>query len=215
MTSPGPPTHWAAWHRAYADPTSALSARLDAVVAQVRAALDRRSPGQVRLISACAGQGHDVLAALEHHPRRADVVGRLVEADPHNAHAARRALAAAGHGGLESVHGDASTTDAYVGIAPADVVLLCGIFGNVPDDDVRTTVTLAPMLCAAGATVIWTRHRAAPDLTPTIRGWFAASGFTEVAFESPGPSAWAVGVHRLVRAPTPLREGLRMFTFTR
>jgi hypothetical protein len=70
-------------------------------------------------------------------------------------------------------------------VVPADVLLLCGIFGNVSAADIERTVTAAPALCGPGATVIWTRHRREPDLTPRIRAWFTAAGFEEVAFGTP------------------------------
>jgi hypothetical protein len=44
-------------------------------------------------------------------------------------------------------------------VLPADVLLLCGIFGNVSDGDIRRTVQAVPALCRAGATVIWARPR--------------------------------------------------------
>lgn len=210
-----PTTHWTAWHRDFSDPASPLSQRLRIVVSRARNALNALPPGPVRLISSCAGQGLDVLAALENHPRATDVVGRLVEADPHNAASSRRALDSAGLLAVESICGDASVTDAYVGIAPADLVLLCGIFGNVSDDDVRNTVENSSMLCAQGAHLIWTRHRNAPDLTPQIRDWFESGGFEEVAFDSPGPGMWSVGTYRLTSQAAPLRQGLRLFTFIR
>lgn len=97
---------------------------------------------------------------------------------------------------------------------PADVLLLCGIFGNVSDDDIRRTVAAAPALCAAGGTIIWTRHRRAPDLTPDIRAWFGASGFDEVTFDALATSTLVgVGVNRLRHAPgTELPAG-PLFTF--
>lgn len=44
-----------------------------------------------------------------------------------------------------------------VGVVPADLLPLCGIFGNIIDDDVERTVRAVPSLLAAGGTVIWTR----------------------------------------------------------
>src|SRR5437588_705704 len=78
-----------------------------------------------------------------------------------------------------------------------------------------------PQLCARGATVIWTRHQRAPDLTPTVRAWFEAAGFVELAFESTDPDPpglWAspvqgVGAHRWAHDPVPLEPGVRLFTF--
>lgn len=40
---------------------------------------------------------------------------------------------AANRPGIEVVHGDAGTTDAYTGAVPTDVVLLCGVLGNLTD----------------------------------------------------------------------------------
>jgi hypothetical protein len=89
------------------------------------------------------------------------------------------------------------------------------IFGNVSDEDIERTATAAPALCAPGATVIWTRHRRPPDLTPRVRGWFQASGFEEVAFDVPGqtPTGAGVGVARLaVPPPAALPDG-PLFSF--
>src|SRR5262249_13116556 len=91
----------------------------------------------------------------------------------------------------------------YADVLPADVLLLCGIFGNVSEGDIQRTAQAAPALCAPGATVIWTRHRRPPDLTPRIRAWFRASGFDEVAFDTPDTKALTgVGVGPLAR-PRP------------
>lgn len=68
------------------------------------------------------------------------------------------------------------------GVLPADVLLLCGICGNVGDRGIERAVRAAPALCRAGATVIWTRHWRPPGLTPQVRAWFAGGGFAEIAF---------------------------------
>ncbi len=205
---------WVAWHGAYDDPSSALTARLERVREHLRLAIGQPPPGPVRLVSLCAGQGRDVIGALRGHPRRRDMTGLLVESDPRNAGLARAAAAAAGLSGLEVREADAGRPESYADALPADVLLLCGIFGNVSDEDIHRTVAAAPAMCAAGATVIWTRHRRAPDLTPAIRDWFAASGFDEVAFDAlETATLTAVGVGRLNRAP---RAGLPdgpLFTF--
>lgn len=99
------------------------------------------------------------------------------------------------------------------GIAPATIVLACGVFGNISDSDIETTVTALPTLCRAGATVIWTRHRRSPDLTPTIRHWFADAGFQEDAFEALAGTSVSIGVHRLVAQPRAFQPGRRLFTF--
>jgi hypothetical protein len=200
---------WHGWHEAYDDPASSLARRLAIVQDGIRAALDRCPPGPVRAVSVCAGQGRDLLGVLAGHPRAPDVRARLVELDERNVAAARAALPP----GVEVVEGDAAVSDAYLGAVPADLVLLCGVFGNVSDSDVERTVRFAPQLCAPGATVIWTRHRHAPDLTPSVRRWFVEARFEEVSFDAPPESAAAVGVVRYAGAPVALRPGERFFTF--
>jgi len=70
---------WQAWHEDYETPDSALGRRLEVVQAQIRAALDRVAPGPVRIISVCAGQGHDLSTVWRRHQpsacRTATVIG--------------------------------------------------------------------------------------------------------------------------------------------
>jgi hypothetical protein len=203
---------WLAWHRPYDDPDSRLSQRLHVVHEQVRDALDRAAPGPISAISICAGQGRDVLGVLVDHPRSADVTARLVELDPRNAEIAREVAKKAALGGLEVITGDASISSAYDGAVPADLVLVCGVFGNISDSDIARTIEYLPRLCAPGATVIWTRHRKPPDLTIEIRRWFATHGFDEIAFISPAET-WGVGTHRLMGSGLPFQPDVRLFTF--
>jgi hypothetical protein len=215
MTAGDDATHWASWHQDYADPTSPLSQRLAVVVNRVQQAVGQLPPGPISIISACAGQGHDVVLALQDHPRAADVTGCLVEWDEHNVHLAAAALRSAGLLGIEAIRADASELNTYRDMPRADLLLLCGIFGNVSDQDVENTIAHASRLCAPGAFVIWTRHRHAPDLTPRIRAWFGQAGFEELSFESPGENAYSVGMNRLVHQPSRSAPGLKLFTFLR
>ena len=189
---------WVRWHGAYDDPASHLSARLERVRWHLAQAIGQAPPGPVRLVSLCAGQGHDVLGVLPGHPRRDDVRALLVEADAGNAALAASRAAAAGLAGVEVRRADASLVSSFADALPANVLLLCGIFGNVGESDIERTVRAAPGLCADGATVIWTRNRRPPDLTPRIRSWFTGSGFEEVAFDTPDTGTMTgVGVNIL------------------
>lgn len=207
-------TDWYAWHADYDRPDSALSRRLAEVRDQVRAALDAAPAGPLRAVSLCAGQGSDLLPVLATHPRRDDVTARLVELDPRNAEVARRFADAAGLDRVEVVVGDAARTDRYADLAPAHLVLVCGIFGNIVDADIRNTVRHCAALCATGGTVLWTRHREEPDLVPTICEWFAEEGFEAVAVSSPADRV-GVGAHRFTGTPRPLAAGATMFEFVR
>ena len=200
-----------AWHEAYDDPSSTLSARLKLVQAQLAGAIDRAPAGPVRLVSLCAGQGHDVIGVLPGHPRRDDVSAVLVEADRHNAEVAREHAARAGLAQVDVRHADASRVASFADALPADVLMLCGIFGNVSETDIEHTIAAAPALSAPGATVIWTRHRRPPDLTPRFRALFAVAGFEEVAFGSPEAApqigVGAVRLRATAGAPVPRASG--------
>jgi len=203
---------WHEWHDLYENPQSWLGRRLTVVQERLRIALDDAPPGQLRVISVCAGQGRDLLGVLPEHPRRADVWARLVELDERNAAVARAAAQAYGLDGVQVVVGDAAVTDHYQAYVPADLVLLCGVFGNISDADVANTVRHATQLCATGGTVLWTRHRGEPDLFPQIGAWFEEQGF-EPVFATDPAAGFGVGVHRHTRTPKPLVTGARMFTF--
>ena len=208
-------TDWQAWHQEYEDPTSRLSRRLAVVQRFLGEALDRAPRGRIGVLSLCAGQGRDVIGVVRDHPRRDNVDAVLVEADARLAAAARSAIDDAGLGAQVSViEADAGITTNLRKGAPADVLLLCGIFGNVTDDDVEYTVRKAATLCSEGATVLWTRHTAPPDLTVRIRQWFAESGFVEVGIEAPEEWRYGVGALRLGDEPVAFPADLRLFSFT-
>ena len=203
-------TDWVQWHTDYDASGSAHAHRLSIVQDQIGRALERAAPGPVRLLSLCAGQGRDVLPALATHPRGRDVVGRLVELDPELC-----AMACSGAPpGVAVVQGDAGTTAACVGAVPADLLLLCGIFGNISDDDVARTVRAVPSLLATGGTVVWTRHT---GLTPRIRAWFTEVGVAETAFVTGRATGerWGVGAGTLRATSRPLAPDRRLFRFVR
>ena len=214
-------TDWVAWHDRYEDPDSPQSRRLGLIQRHIARVLSDSALGPVRVVSMCAGDGRDLLGVLSRHPRRFDVRARLVELNPDLAARARHAAASAGLSSIEVVTADASDPSVYVDAVPADLVLTCGVFGNIPDQDVRSTIKALPAFTVAGATVVWTRHRRPPDLTPAIRGWFQEAGFSEVAFEVPDgvpnsaipSSSIGVGAHRYEGShPIPLPGG-RLFKF--
>lgn len=250
MTTDGQPsgrrTDWNAWHHDYTEAGSPLARRLEIIRPEIRrvfAAADARSAGgrsePLTVLSACAGDGRDILEILaerhrrgEHRPepRSSGAAGAvpqpppvtievtLIETDPRNL---ERAALFCRHEGLTGVRlrdCDAGLAGSYLGAVPADLVLMCGVFGNLADPDVRRLVEFLPRLCGVGATLIWTRTRRPPDLTPTLRNWLAAAGFTELSFTAPPNVQFAVGVHRFDAQPLPLPGTLadqRLFSFVR
>jgi hypothetical protein len=210
MTQPD----WLSWHDAYDQPDSSLARRLAAVQDRIRIALDEAPPGPLRAISMCAGQGRDLLGVLKDHPRRDDVTARLVELDERNAGKARQSADEAGLDRVEVLTGDASLTGNYSGIAPAYLVLACGLFGNMTHADIKRTIGYCTQLCAHGGTVIWTRGRFEPDIVPQVCEWFEERGFEELWVSDPGVG-YGAGAHRFTAASDPLEPGARMFTFDR
>lgn len=204
-----------AWHRGYEDPASTLPWRLGVVQQAIDVALDERT-GPVRVLSACSGDGRDVIGVLSRRTDADRVSARLIEVHPTIARAAERAAAAAGLPAVSVHAADAGETDAYVGAVPAEVVLLVGIFGNITDRDIARTIAAAPQLCAPGATLVWSRGRDGGDRNAEVRAWFAAAGFDEIAYRTLDEGTRpAVGIARYVGEPADLVTGQRLFTFIR
>jgi Putative methyltransferase len=197
-------TDWLDWHRDYGDPASSLSRRRRVVQGYLRQILAGCEPAgaPIRLLSMCAGDGGDVLPVLAAWRSGRLVQALLVELDPE---LADRARAAAGRLGLASAvrvrSADAGRSDSYAELAPAHIVLACGVFGNIADADVRRTVDALPGLLCTGGWVIWTRGRGADGTEPSgfVRQLMAERGFTELAFSAPDDAKFRVGLHRLDR----------------
>ena len=92
-----------------------------------------------RVLSLCAGDGRTCSPELAARPRLApDVL--LVERDETLAGQARSAAAALGVGRVDVRAADAARPASFADALPVDLLLLCGIFGNVADEDIRRTV---------------------------------------------------------------------------
>jgi hypothetical protein len=203
------------WHRRYEDPDSDLSWRLRVVQGYIQSALDERS-GAIRALSACAGDGRDLLEVLMRRDDASRVSATLVELHPAIAARAREAAASTAARVLVRAL-DAGQSDAYVGAVPADLVLFVGIFGNISETDLTRTIDASPQLCATGATLLWSRgRRHAGDLNDQIRAQFHRAGFAELAYDTLDSGSWpAVGVVRYEGPPVSLIGGRHLFTFTR
>ena len=212
---------YVAWHAAYDDPTSSMSWRLQRVRGLLGAELDRRE-GRTRVTSVCAGDGRDVIGVLS---RRADaprVHATLLEVHPDIVATAR--TAASDLPNVEIRPADAGMTDSYAGAAPADVLLLVGVFGNISDADVERLVRAVPTLCSRGALVLWSRGLAidldgvSGNLNDDIRRWFAEAGCVEESYEvfdGQSTERSALGAARFTGDPQPLVPGRPLFTFLR
>ncbi len=210
---------WHEWYREYDDPASSLSERLAVVRSRLSSLLAAAAPGPVHLLGLCSGDGRDTLPVVAESGVQVTAV--LVELDAELASAARESAARLGLGAVEVRIADAGDTSCAVDAVPADVVMACGIFGNITDDDIARTVATLPTLLAPGGAVIWTRGHRAPhdpsrragDPAEHVRSMFAAAGFEEVDFVGPEHRSFRVGVHRWPGPSAPYRPGARMFDF--
>jgi SAM-dependent methyltransferase len=203
-------TDWKEWHAGY-DGDGSLGRRLEVVRRRIVEVLEGLTGA--RILSLCAGDGRDVLPVCAQ--RGGDHEVFLVDMDPQLATgAAQRARRL----GLTAVHvmvADAGAPAAYRRLLPVDLLLLCGVFGNISDGDVRRTMQAARAMLAPGGAVIWTRGGSDPDPRPTVRRWFQEAGFEELAFDG-APEHYGVGLSRL-RGETVSTERLpeQLFEFIR
>jgi hypothetical protein len=204
-------TDWRAWHTGYVDPESPLSRRLRVIQGAVGGWLvDQSHPD--RILSLCAGDGRDVLEVLAGRPDARRVSATLVELDPELAQRARVRAARACLDNVEVRCADAGSSATFVDRLPAGLLLLCGLFGNISDDDIERTVGALPAMIRPGGAVIWTRSRRSPDITPAIQSWLDRAGFQKRVFVAPDDVLWSVGVYDLL---TPMVTDLpgRLFSF--
>ena len=207
-------TDWHEWHRSYDDPASSLSQRLVVVGRRIGDALDLLGAGCERILSLCAGDGRDVLPELASRPACRPASVRLVELDPVLADGARRRAEELGLPGVDVVVGDAGDRRTFDDVLPVDLLLLCGVFGNVVDADIRTTLQAAAAMVRPGGCLVWTRGRFEHgDLRPEVRRWSVDAGFIELAFDGE-PAPYGVGLYRNDR-PGSRSLPDRLFTFVR
>lgn len=190
---------WQQWHRDYDDPESSLSKRLEVVRRYLAQAL-ADAPPPVRLVSLCSGDGRDSIPVIADSGR--DVEAVLVELDPTLADAARH-RAAERDVPVTVRNVNAGLSSSFADHAPASVLLLCGIFGNISDADIDRTIRAVPSFLAQDAVVIWTRgdhevdgRTAAVVPSERVRRSFIDTGFTEPDFARPDDAVFRVGMHR-------------------
>lgn len=203
------------WHRSYDDPASSLSRRLEVVRRRLGEALNALHRHDLRVLSLCAGDGRDVLDVVGRRAAHPEPSIVLVEQDCRLAAAAAERANAHRLSQVVVVQGDAGLASTWSEHVPVDLLLLCGIFGNISSDDVRRTIDSIPALVRHGGHIVWTRGSdPGPDLRNQLRAWCSATGLIEVAYDGP-PEAFGVALN--VRPPTAIDQPVppQLFTFLR
>jgi len=200
MTTESPliPKDWLEWHDLY-ETDKKLQQRLEIVREYITYSLDTSPSGQIRVVSLCAGDGRDLLGVLANHPRTQDVHGRLVEINPQLVEQGRANIESLGlTKQIEFINGDATSAASYVGAIPADIVIVCGIFGNLSDEaELQRLLGNLGFLSKPGAFVLWTRghFQGVPD-SELVRKNFRELGFEEVKFQLTATGDMGVGINR-------------------
>jgi Putative methyltransferase len=211
------PIDWVAWHERYKT-NRGLKARLRAVCGQIENCLSACPPGPIRVVSVCSGDGRDLLSALINHPRERDVVAYLIDTERALVDAGQDSANISGLGDqLHFIVGDATLPSSYKGMLPADLVLVCGVFGHVLKEDLQRLVHSLGCMCKTGGYVIWTRHAKAWDgesHVPLINQLFEQTRFEQIGFSVTEEGASCIGTYRYTGEPAELSTEETVFMFT-
>jgi hypothetical protein len=208
--------NWIRFHDLY-DTWSPLQSRLRIVREHVASAITAAPAGPVRILSLCAGDGRDLLGVLIDHPRCAKVHACLVENSAE--------LVARGDAMLRQLdlpatvrflHADATRADTYLAIAPADIVIAAGVFGNLSHESARRLVRSLRSLCNTEGTVIWThktRDRADEYTVALLLQFFRDNGFRQQTLANTDPPGFLVAAHVYLEQQALLVPGIDLFDF--
>lgn len=209
---------WKNWHERY-EISLPLQERLTAVQAQIIIAISKVGAKPVQVVSICAGDGRDLIGSLNVLGNKTTVCATLIES---NAELVAKGQTAIDHFCLAHQVAfrcaDATQPATYLGIPPAHVVILSGVFGNLKENDVLRLIVSLQNLCCRGASVIWTRNLNEFDdgetATQTIRKSFVEADFKEEILIRTPQGVFAVGTHSFHGEQRPLPKGKALFEFT-
>lgn len=205
---------WSSWHDEYEREGSELHLRKSGVQRNIAAIVDQSAEGPVTIVSVCGGQCREVIGALENHPRRGDIRGRLVELDPENAAFASDWAARAGLADIEILNGDASLAMSYAGLPPVDIVVISGVFGHIDNADRMRLIGFARQILRKGGYVVWTSHSLGGGKAEEIRRHFCNFGFNEDDHAVlPGKFGFTVTRSRYTGEPVAFEQDAILFNF--
>lgn len=88
-----------------------------------------------------------------------------------------------------------------------ELLLCCGVLGNISEEDIHRTIESWSMFCAPNAIVIWTRGHSEPDLRNPMQQWVREAGFEELSFDGMDDE-FGVGVAKMICDPKPYQSGI-------
>jgi hypothetical protein len=210
------PKDWYEWHDLY-NTEPKLQQRLDIVRQYIAYSLSASPDGAIRIVSVCAGDGRDLLGTLKNHPRAKDVSARLVELNSNLVERGSTTIESLGLAKqIEFINGDATLASNYIGAVPANIVIVCGVFGNLADErELTRLLDNLSFLSKPGAFVIWTRgHSNGIPYSENVRKILHVSGFEEVNFSLTATGDMGVGLHRYLGENLPQPKEQQLFVFS-
>ncbi|MBE9209800.1 class I SAM-dependent methyltransferase family protein [Nostoc sp. LEGE 06077] len=210
------PKDWFEWHDLY-QTEPRLQQRLEIVREYIAHSLNASPQGVIRVVSVCAGDGRDLLGTLANHPRAQDVYARLVELNPQLVERGQATIESLGlTKQIELINGDATIASNYSGAVPADIVIVCGVFGNLADENELTRLLgNLSFLAKPGGFVIWTRgHSNGIPHSETVRKSLREAGFAEVNFKLTATGDMGVGIHRYLGESVAEPKEPQFFVFS-
>ncbi|MFK0730802.1 MAG: class I SAM-dependent methyltransferase family protein [Gloeotrichia echinulata GP01] len=210
------PKDWYEWHDLYKTEPK-LQQRLEIVREYIAYSLNASKNGAISILSVCAGDGRDLLGTLKNHPRAKDVSARLVEINSDLVKSGRATIESLGlTKQIEFINDDATIATNYLGAIPADIVIVCGVFGNLADEaELNRLLDNLSFLSKPGAFVIWTRgHSNDIPHSDNVRKILRASRFEEVSFKLTATGDMGVGLHRYLGENLPQPKEQQLFVFS-
>jgi len=207
---------WTGWPtEAYAQ--NRYQQRLEAVQQHLIERLDSVPCGPIRLISICAGDGRDVIGVLQTHERRKEMSAWLVELDRQSVAAGIRDASLVGlQDTVRFINGDATDYVTYQDIAPADIVLACGVWGHVPAHERVSLTSALAALCRPRGTVTWTRGISnGTARLDEIESLFVRPTWERMRITLTADKRWAVATYRYGGQSRLLPRTGRIFNFER
>jgi hypothetical protein len=205
---------WSRWpSQAYDKPR--YQHRLAGVVRHVSLAVAACPTRAIQVTSLCAGDGRDVIGALATHPRCSDVRATLVELNPTSVANGRTRIAATGLGHIvKFIEGDATSYETYRNIPRADVLLVCGVWGHVPEHQRSEMMRAICGLTQIGGTVIWTRGVGkGMERLDEIKALFTPPDWKQIRLDITPDREFVVASYRLVGPTVTLPAEGRIFDF--
>ncbi|QNP28354.1 class I SAM-dependent methyltransferase family protein [Cylindrospermopsis curvispora] len=210
------PKDWFEWHNLY-NTEPRLQQRLEIVRNYIAYSLDNSPAGEIKIISVCAGDGRDLLGTLSKHLRRQDVHARLIEINPLLVNQGRENLESLGlTKQIEFINDDATNSANYKNAVPADIVIVCGVFGNLANDtELNRLLKNLRFLSKKGGFVLWTRsHFQGIAHSETVRKYFSELGFKEINFQLTATGDMGVGIHQYLDDNLAIPEEETLFVFS-